>query len=253
MLSVKNLRAQVAGKEILKGIDLEVKAGEGHAIMGPNGSGKSTLASVLAGNEKFTVTGGEATFLEQDLLSLPIEERACMGLFLGFQYPVEIPGVSMANFMKMAVNEQRKFRGEKPLAPAEFLKLVREKSAIVELDSKLISRSVNEGFSGGEKKKNEIFQMAMLEPKLAILDETDSGLDIDALRVVAEGVNKLKTPETSAIVITHYQRLLDYIKPDIVHVLYKGRIVKTAGPELALELEEKGYDWIKEELGEELS
>lgn len=251
MLSVKNLRAQVAGKEILKGIDLEVKAGEVHAIMGPNGSGKSTLASVLAGNEKFTVTGGEATFLEQDLLSLPIEERACMGLFLGFQYPVEIPGVSMANFMKMAVNEQRKFRGEKPLAPAEFLKLVREKSAIVELDSKLISRSVNEGFSGGEKKKNEIFQMAMLEPKLAILDETDSGLDIDALRIVANGVNQLRTPENAAIVITHYQRLLDYIKPDVVHVLYKGRIVKTAGPELALELEEKGYDWIKKEMGEE--
>lgn len=251
MLSVKNLRAQVAGKEILKGIDLEVKAGEVHAIMGPNGSGKSTLASVLAGNEKFTVTGGEATFLEQDLLSLPIEERACMGLFLGFQYPVEIPGVSMANFMKMAVNEQRKFRGEKPLAPAEFLKLVREKSAIVELDSKLISRSVNEGFSGGEKKKNEIFQMAMLEPKLAILDETDSGLDIDTLRIVANGVNQLRTPENAAIVITHYQRLLDYIKPDVVHVLYKGRIVKTAGPELALELEEKGYDWIKKEMGEE--
>ncbi len=251
MLSVKNLRAQVAGKEILKGIDLEVKAGEVHAIMGPNGSGKSTLASVLAGNEKFTVTGGEATFLGQDLLSLPIEERACMGLFLGFQYPVEIPGVSMANFMKMAVNEQRKFRGEKPLAPAEFLKLVREKSAIVELDSKLISRSVNEGFSGGEKKKNEIFQMAMLEPKLAILDETDSGLDIDALRIVANGVNQLRTPENAAIVITHYQRLLDYIKPDVVHVLYKGRIVKTAGPELALELEEKGYDWIKKEMGEE--
>ena len=250
MLSVKNLRAQVAGKEILKGIDLEVKAGEVHAIMGPNGSGKSTLASVLAGNEKFTVTGGEATFLGQDLLSLPIEERACMGLFLGFQYPVEIPGVSMANFMKMAVNEQRKFRGEKPLAPAEFLKLVREKSAIVELDSKLISRSVNEGVSGGEKKKNESFQMAMLEPKLAILDETDSGLDIDALRIVANGVNQLRTPENAAIVITHYQRLLDYIKPDIVHVLYKGRIVKTAGPELALELEEKGYDWIKKEMGE---
>ena len=194
MLSVKNLRAQVAGKEILKGIDLEVKAGEVHAIMGPNGSGKSTLASVLAGNEKFTVTGGEATFLGQDLLSLPIEERACMGLFLGFQYPVEIPGVSMANFMKMAVNEQRKFRGEKPLAPAEFLKLVREKSAIVELDSKLISRSVNEGFSGGEKKKNEIFQMAMLEPKLAILDETDSGLDIDALRIVGPGAAARRGP-----------------------------------------------------------
>ncbi|MBS6651842.1 Fe-S cluster assembly ATPase SufC, partial [Alistipes putredinis] len=213
MLSVKNLRAQVAGKEILKGIDLEVKAGEVHAIMGPNGSGKSTLASVLAGNEKFTVTGGEATFLGQDLLSLPIEERACMGLFLGFQYPVEIPGVSMANFMKMAVNEQRKFRGEKPLAPAEFLKLVREKSAIVELDSKLISRSVNEGFSGGEKKKNEIFQMAMLEPKLAILDETDSGLDIDALRIVGTGVTKLHRSDNATIVITHYQRLLDYIVP----------------------------------------
>ena len=250
MLSVKNLRAQVAGKEILKGIDLEVKAGEVHAIMGPNGSGKSTLASVLAGNEKFTVTGGEATFLGQDLLSLPIEERACMGLFLGFQYPVEIPGVSMVNFMRAAVNEQRKYRHLPALSASEFLKLMREKRAIVELDNKLANRSVNEGFSGGEKKRNEIFQMAMLEPKLSILDETDSGLDIDALRIVAEGVNKLKTPETSCIVITHYQRLLDYIKPDIVHVLYKGRIVKTAGPELALELEERGYDWIKAELGE---
>ena len=241
MLSVKNLRAQVAGKEILKGIDLEVKAGEVHAIMGPNGSGKSTLASVLAGNEKFTVTGGEATFLGQDLLSLPIEERACMGLFLGFQYPVEIPGVSMANFMKMAVNEQRKFRGEKPLAPAEFLKLVREKSAIVELDSKLISRSVNEGFSGGEKKKNEIFQMAMLEPKLAILDETDSGLDIDALRIVGTGVTKLHRSDNATIVITHYQRLLDYIVPDFVHVLYKGRIIYSGDRSLALKLEKEGY------------
>ena len=244
MLSVKNLRAQVAGKEILKGIDLEVKAGEVHAIMGPNGSGKSTLASVLAGNEKFTVTGGEATFLEQDLLSLPIEERACMGLFLGFQYPVEIPGVSMANFMKMAVNEQRKFRGEEPLTAAEFLKLMREKSAVVELDSKLTSRAVNEGFSGGEKKKNEIFQMAMLDPKLAILDETDSGLDIDALRIVATGVTKLHTPQNATVVITHYQRLLDYIVPDFVHVLYKGRIIYSGDRSLALKLEKEGYDWL---------
>ena len=248
MLSVKNLRAQVAGKEILKGIDLEVKAGEVHAIMGPNGSGKSTLASVLAGNEKFTVTGGEATFLGQDLLSLPIEERACMGLFLGFQYPVEIPGVSMTNFMRAAVNEKRKYEGKELLNAAEFLKLMREKRKIVELDSKLSNRSVNEGFSGGEKKRNEIFQMAMLEPKLSILDETDSGLDVDALRIVAEGVNKLRTPESSCIVITHYERLLDIIKPEIVHVLYKGRIVKTAGPELSKEIETRGYDWIKEEV-----
>ena len=250
MLSVKNLRAQVAGKEILKGIDLEVKAGEVHAIMGPNGSGKSTLASVLAGNEKFTVTGGEATFLGQDLLSLPIEERACMGLFLGFQYPVEIPGVSMVNFMRAAVNEQRKYRHLPALSASEFLKLMRAKRAIVELDNKLANRSVNEGFSGGEKKRNEIFQMAMLEPTFAILDETDSGLDVDALRIVADGFNKLKTAETSAMVITHYQRLLDYIKPDTVHVLLGGRIVKTGGPELAKEIETRGFDWLRKEAGE---
>ena len=250
MLEVKNLHASVDGKEILKGIDLSVKAGEVHAIMGPNGSGKSTLASVLAGNERFEVTGGEAWFEGENLFDKSIEERARMGLFLGFQYPVEIPGVSMVNFMRAAVNEKRKYEGLAPLTASEFLKLMREKRAVVELDNKLANRSVNEGFSGGEKKRNEIFQMAMLEPKLSILDETDSGLDIDALRIVAEGVNKLKTPETSCIVITHYQRLLDYIKPDIVHVLYKGRIVKTAGPELALELEKRGYDWIKAELGE---
>ena len=250
MLSVKNLHASVDGKEILRGIDLEVGAGEVHAIMGPNGSGKSTLASVLAGNEKFTVTGGEATFLEQDLLSLPIEERACMGLFLGFQYPVEIPGVSMVNFMRAAVNEQRKYRHLPALSASEFLKLMREKRAIVELDNKLANRSVNEGFSGGEKKRNEIFQMAMLEPTFAILDETDSGLDVDALRIVADGFNKLKTAETSAMVITHYQRLLDYIKPDTVHVLLGGRIVKTGGPELAKEIETRGFDWIKKEASE---
>ena len=248
MLSVKNLYASVGDKQILRGINLEVRAGEVHAIMGPNGSGKSTFASVLAGNEKFTVTEGSVEFMGQNLLEMSIEDRARMGLFLGFQYPVEIPGVTMANFMKIAVNEQRKFRGEEPLTAGEFLRLIREKSAVVELDSKLTSRAVNEGFSGGEKKKNEIFQMAMLEPKLAVLDETDSGLDIDALRIVAEGVNKLKTPETSTIVITHYQRLLDYLKPDVVHVLYKGRIVKTAGPELALEIEKRGFDWIKKEV-----
>ena len=224
MLKISNLHATVDGKEILRGIDLEVKAGEVHAIMGPNGSGKSTLASVLAGNEKFTVTEGSVEFLGRDLLSLPIEDRARMGLFLGFQYPVEIPGVTMANFMKLAVNEQRRFRGEEPLSAAEFLHLMREKSAVVELSSKLTSRAVNEGFSGGEKKKNEIFQMAMLDPKLAILDETDSGLDIDALRIVATGVTKLHTPQNATVVITHYQRLLDYIVPDVVHVLYKGRM-----------------------------
>lgn len=244
MLSVKNLHATVEGKEILRGIDLEVKAGEVHAIMGPNGSGKSTLASVLAGNEKFTVTEGSATFEGHDLLSMSIEDRARLGLFLGFQYPVEIPGVSMANFMKLAVNEQRKFRGEEPLSAAEFLRLMREKSAVVELDSKLTSRAVNEGFSGGEKKKNEIFQMAMLSPKLAILDETDSGLDIDALRIVATGVTKLHTAQNATVVITHYQRLLDYIVPDVVHVLYRGRIIHTGDKTLACKLEKEGYDWL---------
>ncbi len=250
MLSVKNLHASVDGKEILRGIDLEVRAGEVHAIMGPNGSGKSTLASVLAGNEKFTVTEGYATFLGQDLLAMSIEDRARAGLFLGFQYPVEIPGVTMANFMKLAVNEQRKFRGQEPLSAAEFLKLMREKSAVVELDAKLTSRAVNEGFSGGEKKKNEIFQMAMLDPKLAILDETDSGLDIDALRIVATGVTKLHTPQNATVVITHYQRLLDYIVPDVVHVLYKGRIIHSGDKTLALKLEKEGYDWLINEYKE---
>ena len=244
MLKVTNLHASVGDKEILRGINLEVKAGEVHAIMGPNGSGKSTLASVLAGNEKFTVTEGEVSFEGKNLLEMSIEDRARMGLFLGFQYPVEIPGVSMANFMKMAVAEQRKFRGEEPLTTSEFLRLMREKSAVVELDSKLTSRSVNEGFSGGEKKKNEIFQMAMLDPKLAILDETDSGLDIDALRIVATGVTKLHTPENATVVITHYQRLLDYIVPDFVHVLYKGRIIYSGDKSLALKLEKEGYDWL---------
>ena len=244
MLKVENLHARVGDKEILKGINLEVKAGEVHAIMGPNGSGKSTFASVLAGNEKFTVTEGKVEFEGEDLLSLPIEERAKKGIFLGFQYPVEIPGVSMANFMKIAVNEQRKYRGLEPLTAAEYLKLMREKSAIVELDSKLTSRAVNEGFSGGEKKKNEIFQMAMLDPKLAILDETDSGLDIDALRIVATGVTKLHTPQNATVVITHYQRLLDYIVPDFVHVLYKGKIIYSGDKSLALKLEKEGYDWL---------
>ena len=238
MLSVKNLHASVDGKEILRGIDLEVKAGEVHAIMGPNGSGKSTLASVLAGNEKFTVTEGSAEFLGRDLLSMSIEDRARLGLFLGF------PGVTMANFMKLAVNEQRRFRGEEPLTATEFLRLMKEKSAVVELSSKLTSRAVNEGFSGGEKKKNEIFQMAMLDPKLAILDETDSGLDIDALRIVATGVTKLHTKDNATVVITHYQRLLDYIVPDVVHVLYKGRIIHTGDKTLALKLEKEGYDWL---------
>ncbi len=244
MLIIKNLHARVADKEILKGIDLEVRAGEIHAIMGPNGSGKSTLAGVLAGNEKYTVTEGEVTFEGRDLLAVPVEERARMGLFLGFQYPVEIAGVSMANFMKLAVAERRRYLGEEPLTASEFLRLMREKGAIVELDSKLTSRAVNEGFSGGEKKKNEIFQMAMLDPKLAILDETDSGLDIDALRIVATGVTKLHTAENATVVITHYQRLLDYIVPDYVHVLYNGRIIHSGDKSLALKLEKEGYDWL---------
>jgi len=251
MLKVENLHATVGDKEILKGINLEVKAGEVHAIMGPNGSGKSTLASVLAGSEKFTVTEGSVEFEGDNLLELNIEERSRRGLFLGFQYPVEIPGVTMANFMKLAVNEQRKARGLEPLTAAEYPKMMREKSAIVELDSKLTSRAVNEGFSGGEKKKNEIFQMAMLEPKLAILDETDSGLDIDALRIVATGVTRLKTKENATVVITHYQRLLDYIVPDYVHVLYKGRIIYTGDKSLALKLEKEGYDWLINDYKEE--
>ena len=248
MLEIKDLHASINGKEILKGINLNIKKGEVHAIMGPNGSGKSTLSSVLVGNPAFEVTKGSVTFGGKDLLALSPEDRSHEGLFLSFQYPVEIPGVSMVNFMRAAVNEKRKYEGLAPLTASEFLKLMREKRAVVELDNKLANRSVNEGFSGGEKKRNEIFQMAMLEPKLSILDETDSGLDIDALRIVAEGVNKLKTPETSCIVITHYQRLLDYIVPDVVHVLYDGRIVKTAGKELVLELEKYGYDWIKQEV-----
>jgi Fe-S cluster assembly ATP-binding protein len=247
MLVIKNLKAAIEGKVILKGISLEVKAGEIHALMGPNGSGKSTLAAVLAGREFVQVLEGTVTYNGRNLLEMAAEERSREGIFLGFQYPIEIPGVSMVNFMKTAVNEHRKHRGLEPLSASDFLKLMREKKELVEIDSKLANRSVNEGFSGGEKKKNEIFQMAMLEPKLAILDETDSGLDIDALRIVANGVNRLKRPDTSVIVITHYQRLLDYIIPDVVHVLYDGRIVKTAGKELALELEEKGYDWIKRE------
>ena len=248
MLTIKNLHASINGKEILKGIDLIVKPGEVHAIMGPNGSGKSTLSSVLAGNPAFEVTEGSVEFYGKDLLSLAPEDRSHEGIFLSFQYPVEIPGVSMVNFMRAAINAKRKYWGEEPLSATDFLKMMREKRAIVELDNKLASRSVNEGFSGGEKKKAEIFQMAMLQPRLSILDETDSGLDIDALRIVSQGVNQLKSDKNATIVITHYQRLLDYIAPDFVHVLYKGRIVKSGGPELALELEEKGYDWIKKEV-----
>ena len=250
MLKIENLHASIGDKEILKGINLTVGKGEVHAIMGPNGSGKSTLSSVLVGHPTYEVTEGSVTFEGEDILELEPEERAHRGLFISFQYPVEIPGVSMVNFMRAALNERRKAAGLDPLPAAEFLKLMKQKRELVELDNKLASRSVNEGFSGGEKKRNEIFQMAMLEPKLAILDETDSGLDIDALRIVAKGVNELRSPENSTIVITHYQRLLDYIRPDFVHVLYKGRIVRSGGPELALELEERGYDWIKEEVGE---
>ncbi|MDE6338494.1 MAG: Fe-S cluster assembly ATPase SufC [Muribaculaceae bacterium] len=248
MLKVKDLHARVNGKEILKGIDLEVRPGEVHAIMGPNGSGKSTLSMVLAGSPAYEVTEGSAEFNGKDLLAMPPEERSHEGLFLGFQYPVEIPGVSMVNFMRAAVNAKREYRHEPPMSATDFLKMMREKRAVVELDNKLASRSVNEGFSGGEKKRNEIFQMAVLEPKLSILDETDSGLDVDALRIVADGVNKLKNENNATIVITHYQRLLDYLKPQFIHILYKGRIVKSGGPELALEIEERGFDWIKEEV-----
>ena len=248
MLSIKNLHASIEGTEILRGINLEVKAGEVHAIMGPNGSGKSTLASVLAGREEYEVTEGEVTFKGKNLLDLAPEDRAREGVFLAFQYPVEIPGVSSTNFLRTAVNQVREYRGLEALDAVKFLNLMKEKMKLVEIDQKLLSRSLNEGFSGGEKKRNEIFQMAMLDPSLSILDETDSGLDIDALRIVSNGVNQLKTDKNATIVVTHYQRLLDYIVPDYVHVLYKGRIVKSGTKELALELEEKGYDWIKEEI-----
>lgn len=251
MLKIKNLHAKVGDLKILKGIDLEIHPGEVHAIMGPNGSGKSTLSSVIAGKEEYEITRGEILFEGEDLTEFEAEERAHKGVFLSFQYPVEIPGVSVTNFMRTSINANRKARGQEDMPANEMLKLIREKSELLEIDRKFLSRSLNEGFSGGEKKRNEIFQMAMLEPKLAILDETDSGLDIDALRIVANGVNKLKSSENATLVITHYQRLLDYIVPDFVHVMYNGRIVKSGGKELALELEEKGYDWIKEEVGVE--
>lgn len=247
MLSINNLQAVIGEKEILKGISLNINPGEVHAIMGPNGSGKSTLSAVLAGRDTYEVTGGMVSFEGKDLLEMSPEDRAREGIFLAFQYPVEIPGVSTTNFLKTAVNEVRKYRGEDPLDAVQFLKLMKEKMNLVKIDQSLLSRSLNEGFSGGEKKRNEIFQMAMLEPRLAILDETDSGLDIDALRLVADGVNQLRSKDNSFVVITHYQRLLEYIVPDYVHVLYNGRFVKSGGKELALELEERGYDWIKEE------
>ena len=253
MLEIKDLKVNVEDREILKGISLKVSPGEIHAIMGPNGSGKSTLASALAGRDYFEITHGKIIYQGKDLLELAPEDRAREGIFLGFQYPVEIPGVSMVNFLRTAVNEKRKYQGLDPMPAGDFLKLMREKKEVVEIDSDLTSRSVNEGFSGGEKKKNEIFQMALLEPRLAILDETDSGLDIDALRIVANGVNKLRSPENAIIVITHYQRLLEYIVPDFVHVLYKGRIVKSGDRNLALELEEHGYDWIRQEVDPELN
>ena len=250
MLKINNLHATIEGKQILTGVNLEVKAGEVHAIMGPNGSGKSTLASVLAGKEDYEVSEGDVTFEGQDLLRLSPEERAHLGIFLAFQYPVEIPGVTTTNFLKTALNQVRKSRGEKQLDAVNFLKMMKEKMKLAAIDQSLLSRSLNKGFSGGEKKRNEIFQMAMLEPKLSILDETDSGLDIDALRIVSAGVNKLKKPDTATIVVTHYQRLLDYIVPDFVHVLYKGKIVKSGSKELALVLESKGYDWIKDDVTE---
>jgi len=253
MLKIENLQARIEEKEILRGINLDIKPGEVHAIMGPNGSGKSTLASVLAGREDYEVTGGSVDFLGKDLLELSPEERAKEGLFLAFQYPVEIPGVSTTNFMKTALNEKRKYHGLDPLDAAQFLKLMKEKMKLVQIDQALLSRSLNEGFSGGEKKRNEIFQMAMLEPKLAILDETDSGLDIDALRIVANGVNQLRSKDNAFLVVTHYQRLLEYIVPDYVHVLYKGRIVKSGTKDLALELEERGYDFIKEEVDQAIA
>lgn len=251
MLSIKNLHAGIEGKEILKGINLDIKAGEVHAIMGPNGSGKSTLASVLAGKEYFEVSEGTVEFQGKNLLDLAAEERAGEGIFLAFQYPVEIPGLTTTNFIKTAVNEVRKYRGEEPLDAVQFLKMMKEKMKLVNIDQSLLSRSLNEGFSGGEKKRNEIFQMAMLQPRLAILDETDSGLDIDAIRIVANGVNQLRSKDNAVLVVTHYQRLLDYIVPDFVHVLYNGRIVKSGTKELALELEERGYDFIKNEVAQE--